>query len=79
MLNTNKKTKMAYIKRLAMPKTWPLPRKGSIYVARPLPGRELKLAMPLCLIIKHLNFAKSGKEVKFMLKKNQFIEFENIS
>lgn len=58
---------MAYIKRLAMPNTWPLARKGSTYVAKPLPGRQLGRGMPLSLIVKHLGFAKTTKEVKFIL------------
>lgn len=57
----------SYMKRLAMPKTWPLARKGSIYVAKPLPGRELQRSMPLSIVIKLAGFASSTREVKFIL------------
>ena len=61
----------AYMKRLAMPKTWPLARKGTIYVAKPLPGRELKRSMPLSIVIKLIGFALSTREVKFILNEGR--------
>ncbi|MBU2496884.1 MAG: 30S ribosomal protein S4e [Nanoarchaeota archaeon] len=58
---------MAYLKRLAMPKTWPLARKGTTYIVTPLPGRKLKNSIPVSLVIKYIGFAKTNKEVKFIL------------
>ena len=58
---------MAYLKRLAMPRTWPMPRKGRVYVVRPLPGKKKQNSLPISLVIKHLGFAKTNKEVKFIL------------
>lgn len=62
---------MAYLKRLAMPKTWPFPRKGTIYLAKPLPGRKLEMSLSLVTIIKHLGFAKTAKEANFILNKGR--------
>ena len=31
---------MGHLKRYAMPKFWPLPRKGKTWVVKPLPGQE---------------------------------------
>jgi len=58
---------MAYLKRLAMPKTWPLARKGSKFIVRPLPGRRLQNSLPIAFIIKYLGFAETTKEAKFIL------------
>ncbi len=61
----------SYMKRLAMPRTWPLARKGTIYVAKPLPGRELQRSLPLSIAIKHLEFARTTREVKFILNSSR--------
>ena len=41
-----------HLKRLAMPKIWPLSRKETVFVARPLPGRDLKNALPISIVLK---------------------------
>lgn len=67
---------MAHLKRLAMPKTWPLPRRGSVYIAKPLPGRKLEHCMSILEIIKLLGFANTTKEVKFILN-NERVRVNN--
>src|SRR3989338_5548442 len=63
----------SYMKRLAMPRTWPLPRKGSIYVAKPLPGRELQRSLPLSIAIKLTGFASITREVKLILNESRVL------
>jgi len=58
-----------HLKRLAMPRTWPLPRKTSIWVTRPTPGaHSLEHCMPVSLVIRDvLGLAKTTREVRFIL------------
>ena len=42
-----------HLKRLAMPRSWPLPRKTSVWVTRPMPGaHSLEHCMPVSLVIR---------------------------
>ena len=58
-----------HLKRLAMPRSWPLPRKTTIWVTRPTPGAHtLELCMPVTLVIRDvLRLAKTAREVRFIL------------
>jgi len=58
-----------HLKRLAMPRSWPLPRKTSIWVTRPTPGaHSLEHCMPVSLVIRDvLGLAKTTREVRFIL------------
>ena len=58
-----------HLKRLAMPRSWPLPRKTTIWVTRPTPGaHSLELCMPINLVIRDvLGFAQSTREVRHIL------------
>ena len=58
-----------HLKRLAMPRSWPLPRKTSIWVTRPTPGaHSLELCMPISLVIRDvLGYARSTREVRHIL------------
>ncbi|HIG96370.1 TPA: 30S ribosomal protein S4e [Candidatus Woesearchaeota archaeon] len=66
-----------HLKRIAMPKTWHLPRKETIFLARPNPGSAiLAFSMPLSLVMKELiKCVKTTKEVKSILKtKGVFVD-----
>lgn len=58
-----------HLKRLAMPRSWPLPRKTSVWVTKPSPGaHSMKMGMPLNLIIRDvLKIASTAREVRFIL------------
>ena len=58
-----------HLKRLALPRSWPLPRKTSVWVTRPTPGaHSLELCMPITLVVRDvLNLAKTAREVRFIL------------
>ena len=58
-----------HLKRLAMPRSWPLPRKTTIWVTRPLPGAHgLERCMPLTIVIGDvLGYARSAREVRRIL------------
>ena len=60
------------MKRLAMPRSWPLPRKTSIWVTKAAPGAHtLELCMPVVVVIRDiLGFAKSTREVRHILHNN---------
>lgn len=64
-----------HLKRLAMPKTWPLPRKTSKRVIRPLPGKHsFSMGMPLGIILKDiLNFAETTRDVRNILKNKEIL------
>jgi len=67
---------MTTLKRLNMPKTWHIKRKGIKFITRPNPGRRFDLAMPVNLIIKDmLKYAKTNKEVRAILQtKNVLVD-----
>ncbi|MCH1461990.1 MAG: 30S ribosomal protein S4e [Candidatus Poseidonia sp.] len=58
-----------HLKRLAMPRSWPLPRKTTVWVTRPTPGaHSLEHCMPLTLVVRDmLGLAKSAREVRHIL------------
>ena len=58
-----------HMKRLAMPRSWPLPRKTSIWVTKAAPGAHtLELCMPVVVVIRDiLGYAKSTREVRHIL------------
>ncbi|MEK6852508.1 MAG: S4 domain-containing protein [Nanoarchaeota archaeon] len=56
-----------HLKRLAMPKIWPLSRKETVFVARPLPGRDLKNALPISIVLKQLGYGKTRKEIRYII------------
>ena len=58
-----------HLKRLAMPRSWPLPRKTSVLVTRHMPGaHSLEHCMPVSLVIRDvLGLAKTSREVRFIL------------
>ena len=58
-----------HLKRLAMPRSWPLPRKTTIWVTRAAPGAHaLDTCMPINVIIRDiLGFARSTREVRHIL------------
>ncbi len=59
----------AHIKRLAMPNSWPLQRKGLKFITKPQPGmHSLKMGLALNSILKEiLGYAKATREVKEIL------------
>ena len=59
----------SHLKRLAMPRSWPLPRKTTIWVTRPSPGgHSLERCMPVNLVIRDvLGRAQSAREVRFIV------------
>lgn len=58
-----------HLKRLAMPRSWPLPRKTTVWVTRPTPGaHSLEHCMPLTLVVRDmLGLAKNAREVRYIL------------
>ncbi len=66
-----------HLKRLVMPKTWKIKKKGIKFVTRPSPGpHSFNLSMPLNLVLRDiLGYAKNNQEVKkILLNNNIFID-----
>lgn len=65
----------SHLKRLAAPKSWPIERKGSVFITKPDPGpHPLSLGMPLGIIIKDaLKYAKTKREIKKILQNKNFL------
>ena len=63
----------SHIKRLVMPRSWPLPRKSSIWVQKPNPGgHNIENCMPLALILRDvLGVAHTRREAKRILHSRQ--------
>ena len=54
---------MAHLKRQKIPKTWPIYRKGTKYIA--MPTHNISNSIPLLVILRDiLKIAKNRKEVK---------------
>ncbi len=67
---------MSHLKRLEVPKTWPLTqRKGLTFIARPMPGpHKISDAMTLNhIIIEILHYAKKKKEVRALLNEGNVL------
>jgi small subunit ribosomal protein S4e len=63
---------MSHLKRQEAPKNWPIPRKGTAYVVKPL--AELSSSIPLLIILRNLlNIAKNRREVKRSVHLNQIL------
>jgi len=60
-----------HLRRLAAPKTWPIPRKGTVWVVKPNPGpHSIERSMPIALWIRdYLKYVKTLREVKYVLNK----------
>ena len=59
----------SHMKRLTMPRSWPLPRKTSVWIQKPNPcGHPLDLCMPMGLILRDvLGVAQNRREAKKIL------------
>ena len=64
-----------HLKRLNTPTTWNIKRKENKYIKRPYPGaHSFNDGMPLSIFLKDLlNFAKTNKEVKNILNKQEVL------
>ena len=62
----------SHMKRLAMPRSWPLPRKTSVWVQRPDPcGHPIDRCMPIGIVLRDiLGVAGTRREVSQILNKN---------
>ena len=63
----------SHLKRLSMPKTWQIKRKGIKFVTSPSPGpHKLDNGIPLSLLLKEiLKYADTTREVKKILNTNE--------
>ena len=61
--------KKQHLSRLAAPKSWPVPRKGIKWIAKPTPGtHNLQTSLPLVVVLRDiLETVRTSKEVKGLL------------
>jgi small subunit ribosomal protein S4e len=63
-----------HLKRLNAPKTWPIRRKETVFITRPLPGKKMTESIPLSIVFKDmLKKAQTTKEVKHILTTHQVV------
>ena len=64
-----------HLKRLSMPKTWQIKRKGISYVVRPKPGaHNFKLGLSMTVMLRDImGIAKTKKDVKAILNNNEVL------
>ncbi|MDA1196525.1 MAG: 30S ribosomal protein S4e [Nanoarchaeota archaeon] len=64
-----------HLKRLTIPKTWPVHKKTTVYITRPNPGaHSFSLGMPLNVIMREvLGVTKTRKEVKLILHEQELL------
>jgi small subunit ribosomal protein S4e len=61
-----------HLKRMAMPRTWQIPRKEQTFIMRPYAGRKQEECMSLNTVMIHLiKCAKTNKEVKSIIHDKQ--------
>ncbi|KAM0675946.1 40S ribosomal protein S4 [Gurleya vavrai] len=66
-----------HLKRLAAPKSWMLDKMGGTFAPKPVSGpHRSKECIPLCLLLKKLNYAQTKKEVKHIVR-NQMIKINH--
>lgn len=64
-----------HLKRIAAPRTWPIERKKTKFVAKPIPGpHSMRDSMPLGLVLKEiLHYFDNTNEVRFALNNNEVL------
>ncbi len=61
-----------HLKRIATPRTWPILRKLSTFVARPKSGKNQELSLPLAFVCKEvLGVCQTTRQVKVLLTNGQ--------
>lgn len=63
---------MSHLKRQEVPKNWPIPRKGTVYVVKPM--SKLSNSIPLLIVLRDLlKIAQNRREVKRSLHQKQIL------
>src|SRR3989344_2205249 len=63
-----------HLKTLTVPVSWPIKKKGQIFVARPIPGKPISTGMPISLVFKELlKYCKTTAEIKTILRDKEIL------
>lgn len=64
-----------HLKRMNAPKTWPIERKATVFIARPKPGpHSMATSMPLGILLNDvLGLARSARGVRFILNTQEVL------
>lgn len=63
---------MSHLKRHEMPNTWPMPRKGTAYIVKPL--TDLSRSVPLLIVLRNLlKIAQNRREIKRIIHLKQIL------
>lgn len=65
----------SHLKRTTAPRTWPIPRKGTVFVKRPDPsGHPLRFGMPMSIFLREaVGLATSMREVRLILSSKEIL------
>jgi len=59
---------MSHLKRIAMPRSWPMPKTGTKYLVKARPGRKNEFSLPLLIVLRDLlDIVKTKSEAKKVL------------
>lgn len=63
-----------HMRRLTMPKTWPIKRKGIKYTTRPNPGKIFNYSLPLNVVLRDLiKIVKTTREAKYIIQEKEIL------
>jgi small subunit ribosomal protein S4e len=65
---------MSHLKRIAMPKSWPISRSGTKYIAKVRPGRKDEFSIPALIVLRDmLNVADTKNEIRKIISMKEII------
>lgn len=63
-----------HLRRLTMPKTWPIMRKKIKYITRPEPGKKFEYSLPISIVLKDIiGLCKTTREVKYVIQNKEVL------
>jgi len=65
---------MSHLKRIAMPKSWPMPKTGTKYIVTPMPGRKKEFSLPILIFLRNMiKIANTKNEVHKILSMKEIL------
>jgi len=65
---------MSHLKRIAMPKSWPISRSGTKYITKVRPGRKDEFSIPALIVLRDmLNVADTKNEIRKIISMKEII------
>lgn len=65
---------MSHLKRIAMPKSWPIQRTGTKYIAKARPGRKTEFSIPILIVLRDmLKLADTKNEIRKIISMKEIL------